>query len=48
MSVKPQSPRQTLGNPENAPVITGKRIAETNRHHGKKLVRSGVDDSRCL
>jgi len=41
MTVKSKSSRRTSRDPEDAPEITDKWIAEANLYHGKKLVRRG-------
>jgi len=41
MTVKSKNSRRTSRNPEDAPEITDKWIAEANLYHGKKLVRRG-------
>jgi uncharacterized protein (DUF4415 family) len=41
MTVKSKNSRRISRNPEDAPEITGKWIAEANLYHGKKLVRRG-------
>jgi uncharacterized protein (DUF4415 family) len=41
MTVKSKSSRRTWRDPDDAPQITDKWIAEANLYHGKKLVRRG-------
>jgi uncharacterized protein (DUF4415 family) len=41
MTGKSKSSRRTSRDPEDAPEITDKWIAEANLYHGKKLVRRG-------
>ncbi len=41
MTVKSKSSRRAWRDPDDAPEITDKSIAEANLYHGKKLVRRG-------
>ncbi len=41
MTVKSKTSRRTWRDPDDAPQITDKWIAEANLYHGKKLVRRG-------
>ena len=41
MSVKSKGSRRTWRDPDEAPEITDKWIAEANLYHGRKLVRRG-------